>query len=187
MTAQPAQGHKAVLIVTSRSTRKDVEDLVAGAWMHPILEHLQSARVTVRGFSSTPPRGILNGPQLFRNVRQAQQPNWQPPNVFVRLLRAVVADNLLPQVLPSQSSALPCRLSVRAITEVIRRVDPNWTALRLTGSLIRDLPVADHVEQTYAPILERCTAWSRGRPPKTRNHREGSEVARRLPVVTTSG
>jgi hypothetical protein len=136
----------------------------------------------------TSTHGALNGPQLFGHVRPARGPNGQTLEVVARLIRADVADNLLLlQVFPSQNTTSPFKLSVRATTDVLRRVDPSWPALRLTGSLISDLLVADHVEQAYAPIPERWTDWVRGRPPKLRTRTEGTEAAPRSPVTTAAG
>ena len=188
MTAQPAQIHKAVLIVTGWASHRDGRDLVAGVWTHPLPEQLQGTRVTVRVYPNTTARGTLNGSQLYGSVRAARQPNGQTLEVIARLIRADEADNLLLlQVFPSQSSASPFRLSVRATTGVIRRVDPGWTAVRLTGSLVSDLLVADHVEQAYAPIPERWVGWVRGRPPKLRTRGEGPENALQLPAAAASG
>ena len=183
MKDQLPQAHKAVLIVTGWASRREGRDLVAGVWIRSLPEKLQGTRATVRVFPSTTTRGSLNGPQLFGHVRPAREPNGQTLEVIARLIRADAADNLLLlQVFPSQNNTSPFKLSVRATTEVIRRVDPGWPALRLTGSLISDLLIADHVEQAYAPIPERWEGWVRGRPPKrpgseTKGHSEAAAVA----------
>ncbi|MGY2896770.1 hypothetical protein [Deinococcus sp. UYEF24] len=176
MTVLLPKAHKAVLVVTGWASRKEGRDLVAGVWVRALPEKFHGTRVTVRLYPSTSTRGTLNGPQLYGHVRPAREPNGQTLEIIARLIRADVADNLLLlQVFPSQNNALPFKLSVRATTDVLRRVDPEWPALRLTGSLISDLLVADQVERVYAPVPERWDGWVRGRPPK----RSGLETGER--------
>jgi len=185
MTVLVSQAHKAVLLVTGWATRQDGRDLVAGVCLRSLPEKFQGTRVTVRVFPSTSIRGSLSGSQPFGHVRSAREPNGQTLEVIARLIRADVADNLLLlQIFPSQNTTLPFKISVRATTEVIRQVDPGWSALRLTGSLISDLLVADRVEQAYAPIPERWEGWVRGRPPRPQPMGSASEDS--APRLVTS-
>lgn len=184
MTVQLPQAHKAVLVATGWASRKEDRDLVAGIWVRALPAKLHGTRVTVRLYPRTTFRGALSGAQMYRSVRPAREPNGQVLEVIGRLLKVDVADNLLSlQLFPSQSGALPFRLLVRAATQVLRRVDPTWPALRLTGSLISNLLVADHAEPAYAPIPERWAEWVRGQPPKE----QGTEVDRTadVPVISS--
>ncbi len=166
MTQQPHVHHKAVLDVTGWHAIRHGQHFLDGICIHPAPESLWRTRLTASLFPRTDPKGDLVRFQRWSGIRPAHQPNDQYLEVIARLIRTDRALNLMVlHVYPSASVVRPFRLHIRATTPVLRNVDPDWPSVHLTGSLIGQTLVADHVQWVHAPIPERWADWVRGRNP----------------------
>jgi hypothetical protein len=123
-----------------------------------------ATRVSLRLYPKTTVRGALQGTLQYGSARPARQANTQTFEIVARLTRVEPGDNLLTvRVYPQLAQVQPFPLTVRATTAVLRQVDPDWSAVRLCGSLVSDLLVADTVQPVYAPVPERWANWVRDR------------------------
>jgi hypothetical protein len=164
MTVPVPEVHRAVLDVTGWATRQLWHDLVAGIQVRPLPDALQGTRVSLRLYPRTTVRGALQGTQRYGSAQPAREANTQTFEIVARLTRVEPGDNLLTvRVYPQRGQVPPFPLTVRATTAVFRQVDPDWSAVRLCGSLVSDLLVADTVQPIYAPVPERWADWVRDR------------------------
>lgn len=96
---------------------------------------------------------------------QANDARWE---LVGHLVRADRAESVLRVVIYPQQPRLPrFQLELRATRQVFQTLSPDWSGVRLTGSLLDEVMLTETVEPVYAPVAPH---WGRpSRPKKVRS------------------
>lgn len=149
----PGLPHKAVLQVTGwiQPTRNG-NTRIGALVLNPVPEQWRGQRVSVTLYPRTNGNGELHFPIHHAKIRPAQDhPNGTAFEIIGRLLSVGISNQQLRvRVYPPQGRVGSFELIVRGTPGVLRTVNPEWPAIRVTGGAIGSVLVADLIEPVYA-------------------------------------
>ena len=131
-------------------------------------------RATLYPLTHRPTREVLHLCRVARiHEANSTASNTAQFEVVGHLLRAErSAQRVRVKVLPQTQGIPSFSLDIRTTQAAIRACDPTWTGVKVTGSLLDQLLLAEEIVPVYAPIAAHWENWGRR---KRTPHRQGQD------------
>lgn len=136
----------------------------------------QRVRATLTPSTNYPTIETL-GPCWIRRIRAAgaTEKNSASFQIVGHLIRAEKSPQRIKvSVSPTREGFSRFWLVVRTTHAAIQKCDSGWTGVRVTGSLLDQLLLAENIQPAYAPMAAHWTNW---RPPLRRGSKKRKEKA----------
>ncbi|MDV6376379.1 hypothetical protein [Deinococcus arenicola] len=136
----------------------------------------QRVRATLAPSTNYPTIETL-GPCRIRRIRAAgtTEKNTASFEIVGHLIRAEKSPQRIKvSVFPTRKGLSRFWLVLRTTQAAIQKCDSGWTGVRITGSLLDQLLLAENIQPAYAPMAAHWTNW---RPPLRRGSKKRKEKA----------